>query len=80
MKVEYFTAAMKDAEDFPLPKRIAALWVADGKTSEDFRKAFCGPGHKHGRLIGGPMINNVWNAIGDLERDGIPDRLCKLHA
>lgn len=80
MKVEYFTAAMRDAVDYPLHVRIAALWIASGKTEADFHKAYCGPGHKHGKLIPMPIINNVWCSIRDLEREGIPDHLCKLHA
>ena len=78
MTPEYFTAAMKDAHDYPLPVRIAALWIADGKTAAEFHKAYCGPGHRHGLAIGSPMIVAVHNAINDLAREGIDDRLCRL--
>jgi hypothetical protein len=40
MKTEYFTATMQDAIDYPLHVRIAALWLASGKTEADFHAAY----------------------------------------
>jgi len=80
MKTEYFTQAMKDAVDYPLPVRIAASWLAAGKTEAEFHKAYYGPNHKEGKLLPMPIINNVLNAIGNLRLDGIDARLAKLHS
>jgi len=80
MKTEYFTAAMQDAVDYPIHVRIAAAWIAAGKTEAEFHKAYCGPGHKHGKLIPMPIINNVYFSIRDLLREGIDARLVRLTA